>query len=574
MRVYFTSIENILLLFFLQGCFSDSDSKGWSFSFPAFIKSLKGSCVVIPCTFTHPEGSENFSLIWYSYALIEYPQVFNSRDSTGVSPDYKSRTSLVGNTTNSCSLRINNVKVGDYKYYPGINNNINSWHLHNKKAVDVMITGSPDHPQLTIPDSLTEGVTVIVSCSVEHTCASSPPNLTWNKVGHRIRKWQEEPTGGYYRVVTEMMYYPSYQDNNTLLACMATYPNGQTTDNKVILNIKYAPKNTTISIVGKKPVKEGDNVTLNCSCQSNPGVHNYTWYKVGANKDITLQDHNKMVTVKNVSWENEKYYCSAINAVGRGDSHITEIPVQYTAKDIQVKQEKKESDIINLVCQFSRSNPQPTSYTWYSNGIPIANEFSQILRLTNIKAQTEIYKCVAHNEAGNSSSLPVQVSVIADGTNDDMTAILGSIAGVIILILLLLVLYIYFRWRGIQKSTSPKNTRIKNNVHHTTAHEEIRMDEHLYGNVQPQPCYNHNSKPDSISIQNLEYSNLNFDALNSKKKNENDEIHYASIQHHPPNKNAPNKKEENNEIHYASVQHHPSNKDTQNVETEYAVLKL
>ncbi|XP_075462410.1 sialoadhesin-like isoform X2 [Ascaphus truei] len=474
MKLHYSPREKILLLFVLQGAFPGSGCQRWSFSFPRSIAALKGSCVEIPCTFTRPKDIAEISVIWYLYRITGYPQAFNNNTLSAVLPQYRGRTSLLGNVTNSCSLRIDDVRTSDGEsYYPGINEEINSYTL-NKDSVLIQVTDSP--------------------------------------------------------------------------------------------------KNTTITLLQSKEIKEGDDVTLMCTSQANPDVNAYTWYKVGNDTQIVLQDHGQHITLRNVSWENEKYYCSAMNDVGRGDSSILKISVMYAAKGVRIiqKPEHLQEDDMELECQFSGSKPAPTHYTWYIDGIPVTNKTGQILYVKPI--QSGNYSCAAHNSAGSSSSLRVTITATSGSHKVDMNVILASVAGVIVLILLVLVIYIYIRWKNTQKSTSPSSPEsgrieIKTSAQHMSNQDEIPMDEILYENQQPEQYYNHMSTPNSIRPQQP----LAGDSNNLSREEE--DALYSTPQR--------NQKEEPEEVHYASIQHSqrvPSNRVPQRLShtdnSEYAVVKL
>ncbi|XP_053547215.1 myelin-associated glycoprotein-like [Bombina bombina] len=329
LKIYF---QSMIFLFVIQGCFSDlSFTKcNWSFTFQQSITALNGSCVEIPCTLDYQYDYREFNIIWYLFHFIDFPEIFNKNQPSKVISKYKNRTHLVGKQVNNCTLRIDHVEKPE-RYYPGISKQINSWYCNKKNLVSVNIKGTPDKPLLHVPGkNLTEGIPATISCSVKHTCPSKPPSLKWNMHGqtnvqHKIHK-------GYWEAVSKLSFYPSYKNNNTPLKCTAVYPTGQETRTVHNLEIKYSPKNTSISVIENKNINEGDNVKLMCNSQANPKVNNYTWYKVGNITDVKLQDHNNIITLKNVSRDNNKYYCSAMNELGKGDSKIIELPVESSSK--------------------------------------------------------------------------------------------------------------------------------------------------------------------------------------------------------------------------------------------------
>ncbi|XP_063800048.1 B-cell receptor CD22-like isoform X3 [Pseudophryne corroboree] len=318
MHKYSLCLKTSFLLFVLQVCFSGSNKNKWSFTFPEIIPALKHSNVVIPCTYTAPSDHGEVRLIWFKYKLMGYPQIYNDENPSKVAKEYSDRTSLVENGTNSCSLKITDVRETEW-YYPGISEDINSYDLNDKQSVKVKVSDSPRKPLITGTEDMEEKKTCKLVCSVNHTCASRPPTITWNKVGHEITVRHEELSRGIWRIESEMSYIPSYTEDNTQLECTATFPNNITSVQSVTLNITYGPKNTTISIVGNMETEEGDNVTLRCTSRANPPVTNYTWYKIGDSK-ILLQERDDTITVQNLT--SEKYICSASNAMGTAESQM------------------------------------------------------------------------------------------------------------------------------------------------------------------------------------------------------------------------------------------------------------
>ncbi|XP_053308454.1 sialic acid-binding Ig-like lectin 12 [Spea bombifrons] len=137
------------------GCSEDSSCSDWSFRFPESINVSRGSCVEIPCSFSHPKGYKDFNLIWYE-ANGNSP-IYNKLNPWDVAAGYSGRTYLVGNGTNSCSLRMNDVKESG-SYYPGVNEDINSYVLNDGRSIRVIVTD--DHTYIFV----TVGVVCFVLC--------------------------------------------------------------------------------------------------------------------------------------------------------------------------------------------------------------------------------------------------------------------------------------------------------------------------------------------------------------------------------------------------------------------------
>uniref|UniRef100_A0A803K324 Ig-like domain-containing protein n=1 Tax=Xenopus tropicalis TaxID=8364 RepID=A0A803K324_XENTR len=218
-----------------SGGFPGSYSQDRAITLPESIRALRGSCVVIPCTFTLPRGNKDFNLVWYKqidYGLDKI--IFSQQNPSDVSEGYRGRTSLVGNEPNSCSLRINDVRESE-TYYPYIHGNCHV--ISECQKVQVTVSDVPNKPAIQIPTDLTEGKRAPISCSVEHMCPPSPPTLQWNRAGYKLTDRQQSLKDGVWKAESVIEYLPSYRDHGAELECEATYPNGLRSQRRVTLNI-------------------------------------------------------------------------------------------------------------------------------------------------------------------------------------------------------------------------------------------------------------------------------------------------------------------------------------------------
>ncbi|XP_073716118.1 B-cell receptor CD22-like [Misgurnus anguillicaudatus] len=80
------------------------------------------------------------------------------------------------------------------------------------------------------------------------------------------------------------------------------------------VEISDAPDKPIISIKPSGEIMEGDSVNLTCSSESNPPVHNYSWFKVnetssvGSGQTYSISNFNS----GHIGW----FYCEAQNEVG------------------------------------------------------------------------------------------------------------------------------------------------------------------------------------------------------------------------------------------------------------------
>ncbi|XP_075135282.1 B-cell receptor CD22-like [Leptodactylus fuscus] len=389
-------MKQIYLLLICQGFYLGSVCQRWTF--PSRIVALIGSCVEIPCTY-HPAGiSGSSSTVWYSYRYHNTDlEILNTEGSLSVIEDYKDRTSLVpGN--NSCSLRIDPVRRGDFgKYYPGIaeDKDINSLGKLNK-TVHLYVTDVVNL-HLHVSYLMADGEATTIRCSVDHTCGSRPLSLRWNKPG-QVKRKSVEISEGSWREESELTYIPSYVDDGSPIECSATYLNNVFTKTSRTLNIIYAPQNVTVTFIEVVEAIEGIDMTLQCNSFSKFAILGYEWYKGKTRLPVTGRE----IKVRNVKDDMEPYSCAAINRVGRGESAPTQIPLLYATIGVHSTM-KNDQEFTVLTCHFLRSQPDVTHYTWMKDGSILQNETEKTLTLEDNEKSYGQYSCIVHNSVGNSS---------------------------------------------------------------------------------------------------------------------------------------------------------------------------
>ncbi|KAL8219391.1 UNVERIFIED_CONTAM: hypothetical protein K2H54_023515 [Gekko kuhli] len=318
---------------FLLVLFYSPVSVAWSSTLPSSIQALKGSCVVIPCSFTFPgpraSWGDKFSVAWYQYRARGYPEIYNSKSPRSVLPEYQGRTEVVGDLEmGNCTLLIRDVRHGDV-YYVWINPDSVS-HRFYDVTVRVELTDVPSQLEMSDPGLLTEGDHTALTCSALHTCPLAPPSLTWNLVGGKAVTVQERLAGGVWRTELQLGYVPSHKDNGKYLQCTATFPIQQQSRNGITLQVKYSPKDAVVSVVGNSTLKEGDSVTLRCSSHSNPPALSYRWFFGPRKAPLRGAGTGPEAKLTDIKRDSGPYYCVAENDVGMGDdSPPVYLRVQY-----------------------------------------------------------------------------------------------------------------------------------------------------------------------------------------------------------------------------------------------------
>ncbi|XP_069804417.1 B-cell receptor CD22-like isoform X1 [Dendropsophus ebraccatus] len=414
------AVKQVYLLLICQGFYLGSVCQLWTI--PAEITALIGSCVEIPCTY-YPAGTSGpSSTVWYILNSSEYPEILNTKDSSSIMEEYRGRTSLVPGEK-SCTLRIDPVRREDENkhYYPGIaeDKGVNAYQrqavavlLHVTDKVNVRILGSGLIP---------EGEATTIRCTADHSCRSNPPSLKWNKPG-KVKKTSVEISGGSWKEESQLTYMPSYVDDESLVQCTATYPNRKKTVRSMTLNIYYAPKNVTVTVIGKDEVMEGSDVTLQCNSFSKPGAFEYEWHK-GKEKSRLLE-RGREIIVRKVTRDMEPYSCTAINSVGRGESALTQIPVLYKVNvQLHGSGDMTEGEAATMRCTVYHTFPSsPPSLQWNKPGevthqsVEISGgswrEESQLTYIPSYKDDGSYVQCMAtyHNRRQYARSITLNIN--------------------------------------------------------------------------------------------------------------------------------------------------------------------
>ncbi|XP_010779215.1 myelin-associated glycoprotein-like [Notothenia coriiceps] len=164
-------------------------SLGWSFTTPNSITGMKGSCIVIPCTFTYSISQPaDLKVAWYLYQSNGYPSVYEKR--RNVISKYQGITSLIPSVgEGNCSLKIERLDMSHNqdRLYPWVDKNpITSYHSlghsFNDKTCQLIVSDQAQEPQLSIIGIPRVGEESTITCSVRHTCASAPPELILNGI--------------------------------------------------------------------------------------------------------------------------------------------------------------------------------------------------------------------------------------------------------------------------------------------------------------------------------------------------------------------------------------------------------
>ncbi|XP_021447581.2 sialoadhesin-like [Oncorhynchus mykiss] len=475
------------------------DASSWTAEVPKSVSGLRGSCIVIPCSFNYPEPEKKpseFTGIWFkgTHDTIYHP------DSSNIIKDYRGRTELVGDLRQkNCSLRIDPLNDSDKGSFTfRIEMEDHNKYSYKEDKVSITVSSSPDPPSLSVREEVKVGEVVSASCSMSHSCPSDSPLLTWSHSGTPSVQ-SHQLTNVQWEVTSSLTFSPSSTDHNQSLVCTAAYRGGKTVKSLKTLNVKYAP--VDVKIEGVSSVKEGDSVELRCFSDSNPAAHSYHWH----NSRGPLPTTGPTITLENVTRLTEALYCTAINREGQGNSSPLKLNVEYPP-EIKVGS-ACTSDISMVTCLCIVDSEPPGSVEWSLPDGPLSNRSSTrverhgsitMMTLQRALGFSETIHCHASNTQGN-ATLSFTVS-----TNDKMSMLYVSIgiAALVVVVILITMSACLLNKKGGRShrdpsvtckqevhtakcaSSDPSTSRKEQTDTSSEIHTNYCTNDHVYGNME------------------------------------------------------------------------------------------
>ncbi|XP_036414633.1 Schwann cell myelin protein-like isoform X2 [Colossoma macropomum] len=379
-------------------------SHGWEVQVPQSVKAVKGSCVMISC-----HTSSHSHVNWYKYKGVGYPVVY-SRNTADIIAEFRGRTSVPGSPSQGdCSLKINNVRQEDngislYPWiYPETSSNQYKYILINVVNPEISIS---------VENSRTEGNVFSATCTVRHSCPSSPPPVEWMGLSYVSNKViSNTPSGGLWTSVTQAQFKATYLDNRRTLSCKSTFNGNSIYSTTVTLSIFYAPKDVKIDGADRSVV-EGGTISLTCTSRSNPEPTDYEWL-ITQKGSPTTKTAPKTFSLGDVK-RDTSVSCTAKNSAGRGQSVSVLLNVHYAPEDVKIDGADRsvvEDGTISLTCT-SKSNPAPNEYKWLvtQKGSTTTKTAPKSFSLGSVKRDTSV-ACIAQNSVGSRQSNPVLLKV-------------------------------------------------------------------------------------------------------------------------------------------------------------------
>ncbi|XP_075281142.1 vascular cell adhesion protein 1 isoform X3 [Opisthocomus hoazin] len=254
---------------------------------------------------------------------------------------------------------------------------------------NTMITASPGNSPM-------EGDPLKLTCVTE----SSPlPQIVWRKhladesIQHLIKN----------NVLS--IPHANFTDSGLYICEVINLITNKTEKATVDIVIQGAPNTAELSIEPSTTVQEGQNVSIQCSAESNPPPKIILRRKSDS-ADMWPYSEGRMLLLPSVTFLNGgDYECVAENKFGKSKSEIT-LNVEYGPKNTMISvipaTAVKEGETVTMKCTSS-GNPAPV-ISWKKKtvtGEPEKIFKDATLTIQNIKSQDlGLYECEAYNQFG------------------------------------------------------------------------------------------------------------------------------------------------------------------------------
>ncbi|XP_057698854.1 B-cell receptor CD22-like isoform X2 [Corythoichthys intestinalis] len=266
-------------------------------------------------------------------------------------------------------------------------------------------TASPPLYALEAPRVLGTKDDIMEGDSLTFTCRADTPTSS----GHR---WCKKTGTSDCDVMSygEYLVFSSIQSSDSAVYCCVVENDlGQKMSQPFVIDVKYAPRSCYLSVDPIKEIKEGNQVTLTCSCDANPAAK-FTWYK-GQTKLRSSERNYVFNSIR--PQDSGRFYCKAHNKHGDVTSDPVVIDVQFAPRfpDLRVSPSNviKEGTQVNLTC-ISDANPA-ASFTWYKGQTALGSSERNYVFNSIRPEDSGSFYCKAYNKYGHVNSDPVFINV-------------------------------------------------------------------------------------------------------------------------------------------------------------------
>ncbi|KAM9353689.1 myeloid cell surface antigen CD33-like [Symphorus nematophorus] len=239
----------VILCLLMAAVCSPVVTEDWKANVVRELDALVTSCVVVPCSFTHPKENlptSRLRAIWHRSDKRDERIYYE--DNTQVLENFRGRTRLLGHLgQGNCTLEIIEMKDhdnGPYCFRIELARTENDRGTPDKFSFVedcVRFKMLPEAPKPTVsnPKAVIQDHPLTITCSVIHTCPSHLPTLTWSRGStDEVTVTHREIHRGNWEAQSILTFIPQENDDHSEVTCTAEFHGGKTSSTTLKLYVK------------------------------------------------------------------------------------------------------------------------------------------------------------------------------------------------------------------------------------------------------------------------------------------------------------------------------------------------
>ncbi|XP_056613101.1 uncharacterized protein LOC130428843 isoform X1 [Triplophysa dalaica] len=363
---------NLLLCLIFEG-FLLYETFAWGVRMPHEIHGLKGSCLVIPCSFYYTSYPPNRPdrVVWYQWVSKGYPLVYDPWYPSYVIDKFREKTYLYGNPTNrECSLLIKRLDQSHHgeKLYAWIDPETvgKSTYRFFDVTSTILVDTHPKPPTINIYGGERTGDDMTVACHTYHSCPYSKPNIILKGLEGSDQIKNDPIEGGLWKITLTRKGVVKAESSD--IECIVKHYGGipaRATKNKnsacIYSKITIEPDRADVV----EGVAKDFNCTINHSCLKDPPSISWNYENMQVSNRYNKLTQFISATSSTITFladkkdKGKKLICTATfsgkNVQASVDLHVQNYETRLVDPEIKDTDRVYEADVVPRLTALPRS---------------------------------------------------------------------------------------------------------------------------------------------------------------------------------------------------------------------------
>ncbi|XP_065138315.1 sialoadhesin-like [Paramisgurnus dabryanus] len=321
------------------------ETLAWEVRMPTEIHGLRGSCLVIPCSYSYTSypPTNPRRVVWYQLVSSGYPLVCDPLNPDSVIDKFRGKTDLFRHTNSyrDCSLLIKSVDPSHNgeKLYAWIDPENVGWRTYKFYDVTstIIVDTNPQQPIINIYGGLKISDNITVACYTYHTCPYSKPNIILKGIEGSDQIDDVDIKHGQWK--TTRTRTGVVKAEHLDIECIVKHHGGITTRATKSQSAKCVYYNITIEPKLAADIIEGVDMNFTCtvhhSCLNNPPILSWNYENMPVKYDTKQLTGFDLATFSTITFlgakkdDGKKLICTA-NISGQKITASVDLHVQHS----------------------------------------------------------------------------------------------------------------------------------------------------------------------------------------------------------------------------------------------------